>query len=516
MRKLILYMLLSFAAFLFLGCNGCGTSNEATQLKMGAFLASNTKDSTYITSHDSTFKTTASKTIKVAYSVTYKVDETVYTTISHDSTALKEVPITETVITPYNAPTTHDSTYMTPVSSTYKTSHDSSYYSCWRFLWIFKGCNLKTTKTTHDTTAISLKPTIRSITHDTTLFKTELDTVDYKTEPYNIFITHDSEYVSTKWVTETKYKDSTIYVDSFYNAITSHDTTVKVIIVVPPPTDTIKTEFGAKLQGKVAEQIAALQSLNAQWTRTGIIVSMFNGADKGLETYFDNGLKVALNLTYNATKPAPFFTDLVVYEKRIRDIFVKYGARLKETGSIVLCENEPSNDGYYGNAPISDYLNLLRVLVKVAHEYGVKVSDGCTFIEYLSLMQQGSWPSRLDDKIKEQREIIAGLKEIDVDYLNVHLAIQNDELLDGMIKNSCDYLRTETGKNNVITNEYHYENCTAIIVPKTISEWKKAGVIVCVTWSGDGAASGGNSPADALSIGTTLTSLGIAQRDAVK
>lgn len=89
-----------------------------------------------------------------------------------------------------------------------------------------------------------------------------------------------------------------------------------------------------------------------------IIVSAFNGVEKSLEEYLNNNIKVCVNLTYNSTKPAPFFTDLVTYEKKVRDIFVKYGARLKESGSIVLCENEPSNDGYYGAAPIDNYSDL--------------------------------------------------------------------------------------------------------------------------------------------------------------
>lgn len=279
----------------------------------------------------------------------------------------------------------------------------------------------------------------------------------------------------------------------------------------------IKPAFGAKLQGRIDEQVAALKSMGAAWVRTGLIISAFNGADKSLETYLDNGFKVALNLTYNATKPAPFYKDLVNYEKKLREIFTKYGARLAASGSILLCENEPSNDGYYGTAPIADYLKLLEVLTRVAHEYNIKVADGCTFIEYLYLITQGSYPDRYEANVQQQKEIIAGLRTIPVDYVNVHLAVHDDTITPGMIKAACDYLWANTGKP-VITNEYHYENCTAGsgIVEQTINEWIKAGVQVCIVWSGDGAGSGGNSPADALSIGSTLTKLGEDQRDAIK
>lgn len=43
-------------------------------------------------------------------------------------------------------------------------------------------------------------------------------------------------------------------------------TDVEEVLVKTP---FIKTEFGAKFQGKVAEQLVVLKEINAQWTRTG-------------------------------------------------------------------------------------------------------------------------------------------------------------------------------------------------------------------------------------------------------
>ena len=94
-----------------------------------------------------------------------------------------------------------------------------------------------------------------------------------------------------------------------------------------------------------------------------------------------------------------------------------------------MCENEPSNDGYYGSSPISDYLNLLRVLVRVAHEYGIKVADGAVFVEYINLLTTGSWPSRVDANVKQNKEILSSLSEYSSRFLSL-LTMQDFILLD--------------------------------------------------------------------------------------
>ncbi len=292
------------------------------------------------------------------------------------------------------------------------------------------------------------------------------------------------------------------------------------ILVKPAPLPPI--EFGAKLQGSVDDQITAFSSLGAKWTRSGHILQSYNGeADRGLDQYFAAGIKVAYNLTWSTAKPAPFCKDLVLYESKLRLFLNRYAAQFKATGSFVMNENEPLNIGYYGLAPIEDYITLCTIFVRVCHEFGVKCADGCSFVEYLNMIRLNSWATRLNLKIENQKKLIEAFKIIPYDYLNVHYVIKNNFIPVDDIKLALDYFRSQTGRQ-VVTNEYHYEGCSAGtgIVSTTTNEWRKGGVLICVTWSGDVVDGimipGENSDADAFSLNANLTKMGIELRDATK
>jgi len=317
-----------------------------------------------------------------------------------------------------------------------------------------------------------------------------------------------------------KYGHKTAYYDSL--DIHCHLDTLQGLRDSIPPAITT-TEFGAKLQGDVDSQIVALKAMGATWVRTGIILSQYTGGrDKAIDKYFAAGLHVALNLTWSATKPAPFCTDTTLYANKLRLFFKTYAADFIKNGGFVMCENEPMNLGYYGSAPIEDYITLCKIFVRIAAENGIKSADGCTFVEYLNLARTGNWSSRFDEKMATQKKLLAAFKTIPFTYLNVHLLIKDDQLQTDLIKNSLDYLRAQTGHDLVVTNEYHFENCTAGsgIAKTTIAEWKKAKVGVCIVWSGDKVdgvlLKGGNSEADALSNGTVLTDFGKDYSAAIK
>jgi hypothetical protein len=188
---------------------------------------------------------------------------------------------------------------------------------------------------------------------------------------------------------------------------TCHTDTLKGLRDSIPPAF-IVTEFGAKLQGDVDSQIVALNKMGVTWVRSGLILGSYNGErDKGIDKYFANGFHVALNLTWSATKPSPFCTDTALYASKLRLFFKTYAADFIRNGGFVMCENEPMNLGYYGDAPIENYIALCRIFVRIAAEYGVQSADGCTFVEYLSMASAGSWGSRLDAKIATQAKLLA-------------------------------------------------------------------------------------------------------------
>jgi hypothetical protein len=287
-------------------------------------------------------------------------------------------------------------------------------------------------------------------------------------------------------------------------------------------------ESGAKLQGKVADQITCLKAMGARWTRTGVILGEYTGeAINSLDAYFGAGLKVACNLTWSAVKPSPFCTDLKLYEAKLRLIFDRYAPKFKETGSVFLCENEALNPGYYGLAPIADYIALCRLFVSVAAEYGVFTADSCSFIEYITLVKAGTWPNKLQTKVQNQIALLYAFKEIPFTFLCFHYAVKSNTFQVNQIAEAMDFVRDWTGHNDLITNEFHLEDCTSTqntlnpsgTVAGIMQEWYKGRALICIVWSGDHLEgtpeTDGNSPADAFSLDAELTGLGNDLKNAI-
>lgn len=477
-------------------------------LLAGFCVNAQTFDSTYKTTHDSIFVKNVGHKISFPYDSSYYVKAVIDTTVKHDSIYKVNYIVVTDIYKPVIFRTSHDSTVSALSPYVVKTKHDTTFWKCPPQ----RKCRWVTNSTTHDTTKYNIVTATVTATHDTTFLQKFFDTAHLVKDSIGLFI-HDSIFLRNVLVSHIAFKDSIIFLDSPYIAKTTHDTIVKVPIPIG---------FGAKLQGSVDDQLVSLQALNATWVRTSVILQSFTGIEKGLDKYLDAGLKVACNLRWTNVVPSPFCTDTLSYIAKEKLFLDRYAEKIKKNGGVILCENEPMNLGYYGTAPIENYITLLKVFVRIAQPYNINTSDGCLFIEYLDAARTGNIPDRIKDKIATQAKLIAAYKTIPLTYINVHVAIHDDALETDMIKNALTYLRTQTGKLNVITNEYHYETCTAKsgITTKTISEWRKSGVLICIVWSGDQLegepSTSGNSPAMALSLDAALTPLGISQRDAIK
>lgn len=305
--------------------------------------------------------------------------------------------------------------------------------------------------------------------------------------------------------------------------------TLKNYFYFPPVTkiscDTVypQIEFGAKLQAEPDTAIVGLKALNAKWVRTGMILGTYTGGRlKDVDKFLAAGLKIALNVKWTATTPAPFCRDTTTYAAKYRLLLSAYATEIKQGKIIFICENEPLNVGYYGLDPIENYITLCRLFVRIAGEYGAATADGCSFVEYLNILQtKANYATKLDTKIENQKKLIAAFRTIPFTYLNVHLVIKDDTIPVDMIMKALNYLRDSSGHKLIMTNEYHYENCHSSrdkikpsrIVFTTTAEWKKGNVVICIVWSGDTIngvlLSGSNSDADGFTNGSILTNLGL-------
>ena len=294
----------------------------------------------------------------------------------------------------------------------------------------------------------------------------------------------------------------------------------QITVTVHPPL--VKTKFGGKIQNDAIDnQINVAKQLGLYCIRpAGIAMNTYDGVPNSLRKLSEAGFFTIVNATAVQTagdniveylKP----TDTPTY----KEVFRRFLRECKQFIGIVCIENEPINRQYY-KGDFSNYINQLRVSVEVAHEEGVLIADGAMHLELVDLVKA----NRLSDsRAADTKRLLDALKEIPVDYVNVHTSwgkgVGGYRCPD--IPGTVQWIREYTGAE-VISNEYSSVEITPALETDFVNKWKAAEVVYCMRWSGDGwdgtkyPANPGNNKADALNYGTTLTPLGIAYRDAIK
>ena len=290
----------------------------------------------------------------------------------------------------------------------------------------------------------------------------------------------------------------------------SHELNFKVIdkrgasstAVVPVLVKNIVTKFGGKIQGDGQQQIKILKDLGVEYGRpASIAVSTFDGKSNRLDEFFAAGIKCVVNINNaNSNQTLPFPTDLVTYEKQLRKVLDVYASKI----SVAVIENEPTNQNYY-NGTMAQYLAELAVAVRVCHEYGVLVADGCVHAEnVIQIINNDPRPSKGVPLVKE---LLAGYKNIPLDFVNVHTRSINNTYPENQIVETVNYIRSYTG-HDVISNEWHTEGAKVALGRSTVldnicKQWKEAKVKISMIWSGDGGT--GQSEADPVGLNGVLT-----------
>jgi hypothetical protein len=256
-----------------------------------------------------------------------------------------------------------------------------------------------------------------------------------------------------------------------------------------------------------------MNQLGMKLTRVQCILNQFTkkGVPK-LDAWLDQGVTVDLNCNVSLIKmvdgkkvPNPFLTDLVMYDQMLRDVVKMYQGKV-----IFTIENEPTNNHMH-SGPMTDYLKLLKVAIDIVHEYDSVISDGCVHVELVNsnkVTEEGG--SGDVNTLIYGNGTVPGFKDLDLDFQNLHTHGEGNSFGAGQIKKAADKLRTITGHQHIISNEWHVQNGTNALITDMVNQWADAGVVYSIYISGS------SDTDDSIVSGGTLNSLGLAYKAATE
>lgn len=320
--------------------------------------------------------------------------------------------------------------------------------------------------------------------------------------------TYDTVIVQTPYDCSIK----TTICDTFKVLVPQFDTFVNCVVTYP------ETKWGAKLQGKVPEQIEAAKKLGITHIRPNSIeLKSYNGDISGIKQWYDAGFKIVLNVNWSSANPAPFAKgkDLETFKEKFEQL-------VNDAGSMVemyVIENEETNTTFYDyvNYTVDDYLAELQAAVDICEKSGKQITDGGLHIKIIEQIMLGNLKK---DNVIRQNRCIEYFSYLNYDkfFINTHIEFADNQYSADLILNAIEYLRAQTG-HDVVSNEWHTEKCTPSFVQKAVNEWVKAKIKYCMIWGGNyiaGEKFTGGSEADAVNKGKELTDMGGDYSTAIK
>ena len=307
------------------------------------------------------------------------------------------------------------------------------------------------------------------------------------------------------------------------------------------------TEFGVMFAdiSSVQDKLDILKQLHVKTTRMTLSMDTWNGSNASLEALQNAGYKVLLNVYWKKIRntdgsktpqPYPTGSELETYRSRLNDILTKYKP------AVLLVENEELVLKFH-SGDISDYLNMLKVAVEVAHSKGVKVSDGGITNPQISLLiydylisqnqrdeasrfgksamsarvlkfaQSHNMNSDMGKKLEQAQKLLQGLRNIDIDYVNLHwyeplsekgtanVSASIGAVTPGALGHAVSFLKAVTGKD-VILGECGQINTSASLTSSMLQEIASTGVPYAIWLSSD------NGTTKALNSGKSLLPTG--------
>lgn len=307
------------------------------------------------------------------------------------------------------------------------------------------------------------------------------------------------------------------------------------------------TQFGVMFAdiSSAQDKLDILKQLHVKTTRMTLSMDTWTGSNPALEALQNAGYKVLLNVYWKKIRNAdgsktpqtyPTGSDLETYRSKLNDILTKYKPE------VLLVENEELVLKFHAG-DISDYLNMLKVAVDVAHSHGVKVSDGGITNPQISLLiydylvnqnqrdeadrfgnaamnarvlkfaKNHNMTSDMGQKLSQAQKLVQGLRTIDIDYVNLHwyeplsekgttnLSDNTDAVTPGALGHAVDFLTKIIGKP-VILGECGQVNTNASLTTSMLQEISATGVPYAIWLSSD------NGTTKALNSGRSLLPTG--------
>lgn len=284
--------------------------------------------------------------------------------------------------------------------------------------------------------------------------------------------------------------------------------------------------WGALIAGSLTNpvKLSTIQALKAQRIRLLTVVDSWTGSGTALDFFTNSGTPFSLNLR-NHIDPqggsVAFPTDLEAYTINISSILDKYKPQL------VVVENEEDNPAYF-NSSIYDYIAELQTAVLVAHNRGLKITNGGITgalklvlyrhykdtgqTEKAEALKQNAINSRywtalengtsvaMEDRIAKIKTLLTAYATIDIDYVNIHLyepfkyqgsdtRDETFEVATSTIQELADFVRQATGKP-VVSNETGTYNHSPELVKSVMQKCIDADLKLVDWYSGDGTALG--------------------------
>jgi hypothetical protein len=298
-------------------------------------------------------------------------------------------------------------------------------------------------------------------------------------------------------------------------------TILGILLIFFSTTIRAQTKFGVMVFGRtdINTKIKVAKELGVSYVRDGIAMGTWSGQYPRLDKWQNAGFKLILNVSWGAQQgngtvvPIPYPTDTVEYKKILTDILSRYRPE------ILVVENEEMWKKYH-TGPIEDYINELTAAVTVAHEKGIKVTNGgltnreLVLSVYNDYLERGMKkdaddfkdrcikPSLLNEDnadagqiASDAKKLIAAYKRLPLDYVNIHvyepiknLVVGTDEsakqITPKAFEEIVNYVEKATGKK-IMTNEIGARTHSTDIVSQMLDEVNKAGLEYCLWFSGD-------------------------------
>ena len=264
--------------------------------------------------------------------------------------------------------------------------------------------------------------------------------------------------------------------------------------------------------------IDVANQLGAQCIRQSVTMQGWDGTSTRFDQFVAAGLKVVLNVNWGnpAGSPIPFPTDTNYYKTQLSAILDIHHPE------VVVIENEELTEQYH-SGPIEDYINELTAAIGVCHSKGLKVANAgllttplCIVVyndfvkrgmtveaddfknrtfnpQMLSYISNPGNDSDLGVKVEKCNKLISAFGNLDLDYINFHLAeIVNsgnygngDSATPKVYQEIVDFLASATGKP-AMTNETAQKNLSPSLVTSMLNEYNKTGIKYVIWYSGDG------------------------------